>query len=110
MPEVRHGARARSNQAGLHLPTHDAILQEKPGTCPLDRRELVSIAVSVFWTCGDSSDHLSEPASALTENPRAASRKAPHADLARGMAVSSSWPMAGITSSALQRRALPRIL
>src|SRR5262245_66631333 len=40
---------------GFTCTTHDAILQEKPGVCPLDRRELVSVAVAVYWTCGHSS-------------------------------------------------------
>ena len=66
---------------GFTCTSHDAILQEKPGVCPLDRRELVSVAVSVFWSCADSADHLTEPGKCPDGKARVRRlEKRPHAD------------------------------
>jgi hypothetical protein len=32
-------------------PVHSVIAQKRPGTCPIDRRELVQVTVGVSWTC-----------------------------------------------------------
>ena len=37
-------------------PMHPAVISDKPGTCPLDKRNFVLVTVSLYWTCVDTLD------------------------------------------------------
>jgi hypothetical protein len=67
---------------GFTCTNHEAILQEKEGTCPIDKRELVSVAVSVYWSCADvPTERFMEPGKCADGKPRARRLdKRPHAD------------------------------
>jgi hypothetical protein len=67
---------------GFTCINHEAILTETPGTCPIDRRELVSVAVSVYFQCKSKpGDKLMEPGKCADGSLRArALEKRPHAD------------------------------
>jgi hypothetical protein len=67
---------------GFTCINHEAILTETGGICPIDRRELVSVAVSVYFTCKSKpDDKLMEPGKCTDGSPRArALEKRPHAD------------------------------
>lgn len=53
-------------------PTHQTVVvRDAPGTCPLDRKDLVQVTLSEFWTCTDKpTDRLLEPGNCAGGQPR----------------------------------------
>ncbi len=53
-------------------PTHQTlVVRDGPGTCPLDKKTLVPVTLSEFWTCADKPDEkVLEPGNCANGQPR----------------------------------------
>jgi len=53
-------------------PTHQTlVVRDGPGTCPLDKKTLVPVTLSEFWTCADKpDDKLIDPGNCANGQPR----------------------------------------
>jgi hypothetical protein len=62
-------------------PVHAATIADAAGTCPICRRQLVPVTVSLTWTCRGSSEQHLEPGTCADGTPRTRTRTLrPHGD------------------------------
>jgi len=59
-------------------PVHAAVVREAPGTCPLDKRELVQMTMAVSWTCPGTSVDAMNPGT-CSDGSRMAKKFTPRA-------------------------------
>ena len=51
MPGLQDGARTGADRHRVELPIHSIVASRKAGECPVCRRDLVRVTMSVAWTC-----------------------------------------------------------